>query len=226
MRKLIGVAVLLALSASSAPVAQPSARPKITTPKEEFGFNFGDDYFLANYKQIAGYWKKLDQESDRMRSSGHRQDRRGPHAAHGDRHVAGEPQEARALQGDLAPARARRGADRRRRRARWRRKARRSSGSTAACTPPRRSARSSSARWSTRWSAAPTTRRCAFLNDVHHPLRPRESGRQRPRRRLVHAQPGSEAAHRSTTCRGSTRSTSATTTTATSSRRRRRRRRT
>ena len=44
MRKLIGVAVLLALSASSAPVAQQSARPKITTPKEALGFNFGDDY--------------------------------------------------------------------------------------------------------------------------------------------------------------------------------------
>ena len=93
-------------------------------------------------------------------AAGDRQDGRRAPAAHGDRHVAGEPQEARALQGDLGAAGARRGADRRRRRARWRRRARPSSGSTAACTPPRRSARSSSARWSTRWSAAPTTRRC------------------------------------------------------------------
>src|SRR3954469_10068228 len=36
------------------------AQTHITTPKEEFGANFGDDYFLANYKQIAAYWRKLD----------------------------------------------------------------------------------------------------------------------------------------------------------------------
>ena len=53
--------------ASSAPVARSRRRaPKITTPKEAFGFNFGDDYLLANYKQIEAYWKKLDSESDRM----------------------------------------------------------------------------------------------------------------------------------------------------------------
>src|SRR5262245_55278450 len=42
------------------------AQTRITTPKEEFGYNFGDDYFLANYRQIAAYWQKLDRESDRM----------------------------------------------------------------------------------------------------------------------------------------------------------------
>ncbi len=42
------------------------AQTRITTPKEEFGYNFGDDYFLANYRQIAAYWHKLDRESDRM----------------------------------------------------------------------------------------------------------------------------------------------------------------
>ncbi|HKE06162.1 MAG TPA: M14 metallopeptidase family protein, partial [Blastocatellia bacterium] len=42
------------------------AQTHITTPKEEFGFNFGDDYFLASYRQIAAYWHKLDRESDRM----------------------------------------------------------------------------------------------------------------------------------------------------------------
>src|SRR5258705_6415937 len=66
MRKLALVAVLLALSASSAPMAQQAARAKITTPKEAFGFNFGDDYQLADYKQIEAYWKTLDKESDRM----------------------------------------------------------------------------------------------------------------------------------------------------------------
>ena len=42
------------------------AQGHITTPKEEFGNNFGDDYFLANYQQIAAYWRKLDAQSDRM----------------------------------------------------------------------------------------------------------------------------------------------------------------
>jgi Zinc carboxypeptidase len=66
MRKVIGVAVLLALTLSAAPGAQQPPRPKITTPKEALGFNFGDDYQLANYKQIEAYWKTLDRESDRM----------------------------------------------------------------------------------------------------------------------------------------------------------------
>ena len=39
---------------------------KVTTPREQFGFELGDDYHLANYKQIAEYWRKLDAESDRM----------------------------------------------------------------------------------------------------------------------------------------------------------------
>src|SRR5690242_18695318 len=42
------------------------AQNRITTPKEQFGHNFGDDYFLADYKQIADYWRKLDAQSDRM----------------------------------------------------------------------------------------------------------------------------------------------------------------
>jgi hypothetical protein len=73
MRRLIPVVILVALSIS-APLAQqarPAARaqtagPHITTPKEAFGFNLGDDYQLADYKQIEAYWKTLDRESDRM----------------------------------------------------------------------------------------------------------------------------------------------------------------
>jgi hypothetical protein len=42
------------------------AQTRITTPKAEFGFNFGDDYHLANYRQISAYWHKLDRESDRL----------------------------------------------------------------------------------------------------------------------------------------------------------------
>src|SRR5262245_15037747 len=54
--------ILLALL-SAAPMAQQS---RVTTPKQEFGFNFGDDYQLATYTQLAAYWQKLDRESDRM----------------------------------------------------------------------------------------------------------------------------------------------------------------
>jgi len=42
------------------------AQSRIITPKEEFGFNFGDDYQLANYKQISAYWQKLARQSDRI----------------------------------------------------------------------------------------------------------------------------------------------------------------
>jgi len=43
-----------------------SALAKVTSPKEQFGFNIGDDYQLVNYTQLLAYWKKLDAESDRM----------------------------------------------------------------------------------------------------------------------------------------------------------------
>ncbi|HXJ43957.1 MAG TPA: M14 metallopeptidase family protein, partial [Bryobacteraceae bacterium] len=43
------------------------AQKKITTPKAALGFNIGDDYQVANYSQLATYWKKLDAESDRMK---------------------------------------------------------------------------------------------------------------------------------------------------------------
>src|SRR5262249_10068746 len=39
----------------------------ITNPKQFFGFNLGDDYCLANYKQLTAYWKKLERESDRLK---------------------------------------------------------------------------------------------------------------------------------------------------------------
>ncbi len=43
------------------------AAPRITTPKEEFGFNLGDDYQLATYTQLGTYWAKLAKESPRMK---------------------------------------------------------------------------------------------------------------------------------------------------------------
>src|SRR6476646_4230503 len=44
----------------------PDLAPHVTTPKEALGFNFGDDYRLANYKQIEAYWKTLAKESHRL----------------------------------------------------------------------------------------------------------------------------------------------------------------
>src|SRR4249919_1860735 len=62
-RALLAISALAIASVGPSPAA---AQTHITTPKEEFGANFGDDYFLANYKQIAAYWRKLDRESDRI----------------------------------------------------------------------------------------------------------------------------------------------------------------
>jgi Zinc carboxypeptidase len=55
-------ASLLLLTTAAAAVAQT-----ITTPKQQFGFNIGDDYQLATYTQFIDYWQKLDKESDRMK---------------------------------------------------------------------------------------------------------------------------------------------------------------
>jgi hypothetical protein len=55
--------LLLVVVWAAVPAAQA---PRITAPKEEFGFNFGDDYQLTTYQQLATYWQKLDRESDRM----------------------------------------------------------------------------------------------------------------------------------------------------------------
>jgi len=38
----------------------------ITAPKEFFGHNIGDDYFLATYTRMKEYWDLLARESDRM----------------------------------------------------------------------------------------------------------------------------------------------------------------
>lgn len=43
------------------------AAPRVTSPKQQFGFNIGDDYCLINYQQLAAYWAKLAEESSRMK---------------------------------------------------------------------------------------------------------------------------------------------------------------
>ena len=64
LRRTAGIAATIALCCAA--LTNAVAQTHITTPKEEFGANFGDDYFLASYKQIAAYWHKLDRQSDRM----------------------------------------------------------------------------------------------------------------------------------------------------------------
>src|SRR3954463_4734154 len=54
------IALLVALGASS-------AAQGITSPKQQFGFNIGDDYQLATYDQFVEYWHTLDRQSDRKR---------------------------------------------------------------------------------------------------------------------------------------------------------------
>jgi hypothetical protein len=42
------------------------AQGTITSPKEQFGFNIGDDYQLVNYARLIDYWRRLAVESDRI----------------------------------------------------------------------------------------------------------------------------------------------------------------
>ncbi len=54
-------------SKQSHPASQGAAAPKITTPKEAFSFNVGDDYQMVTYTQAEAFWKKLATESDRVK---------------------------------------------------------------------------------------------------------------------------------------------------------------
>jgi len=45
------------------------AQNRITSPKEHFGHNIGDDYFLATYTQMTEYWKKLASGEGRLAGS-------------------------------------------------------------------------------------------------------------------------------------------------------------
>src|SRR3954462_15731276 len=61
-------AVLLPFAFAASTAATVSAQGHVTTPKEFFGHNIGDDYFLPNYDQFVAYWHKIDGESNRMQS--------------------------------------------------------------------------------------------------------------------------------------------------------------
>jgi hypothetical protein len=58
--RLLACAVILAGAAAA-------GAQTVTSPKQFFGFNIGDDYQLATYTQFVDYWQKLDKESDRMK---------------------------------------------------------------------------------------------------------------------------------------------------------------
>lgn len=65
---LLVVALLLVAAPALAQKPSPAAAgTAITTPKEFFGFNIGDDYQEVNYTQAVAYWKKLATETDRMK---------------------------------------------------------------------------------------------------------------------------------------------------------------
>src|SRR5919112_4191594 len=57
---ILAVALLLALCASS-------EAQGITSPRQQFGFNIGDDYQLATYEQFVDYWHTLDRQSERIK---------------------------------------------------------------------------------------------------------------------------------------------------------------
>ncbi len=61
--RILALAALLGASVATVPTLTQS---RVTSPKDQFGFNLGDDYQLATYRQLTEYWKKLDRESDRM----------------------------------------------------------------------------------------------------------------------------------------------------------------
>ena len=66
LRGLLVLGLLVGLVADEARTDSQSL-VRVTSPAQEFGARIGDDYFLATYRQLEQYWKKLDAESDRVR---------------------------------------------------------------------------------------------------------------------------------------------------------------
>ena len=57
---------LLAIAAAASARIESQSVSTITSPRQQFGADVGDDYFLATYSQFEAYWKQLDRESDRL----------------------------------------------------------------------------------------------------------------------------------------------------------------
>src|SRR5258706_11312581 len=65
-RTTVAITTMLVVLIAYIGVAQSRATATLTSPRQQFGHDIGDDYFLANYTQYAEYLLKLDKESDRM----------------------------------------------------------------------------------------------------------------------------------------------------------------
>lgn len=67
---LVGGALLRAETRAAnglpAPPQTTAAAASLTSPKQEWGHDVGDDYFLADYTQLETYWHKLEKESNRI----------------------------------------------------------------------------------------------------------------------------------------------------------------
>jgi len=62
-----GVLLRAQTRTTGAPAApQSTAAGHLTSPKEAWGHNVGDDYFLADYTQLGAYWHQLEKESNRI----------------------------------------------------------------------------------------------------------------------------------------------------------------
>src|SRR5471030_2728377 len=55
----------IALALIAVAFAPTRAAAQVTTPKEFFGHNIGDDYWLPNYTQFLAYWQKIAKQSPR-----------------------------------------------------------------------------------------------------------------------------------------------------------------
>ena len=65
MRSFARRALAAIVLASALPLAA-FAQGKLTTPKQFFGHEIGEDYWLPNYTQFSKYWETLARESNRM----------------------------------------------------------------------------------------------------------------------------------------------------------------
>ena len=65
LRRACRAVLVLAVCLSVAPPL--AAQGRLTSPREQLGWNVGDDYRLATYTQLTAYWQKLDSESDRLK---------------------------------------------------------------------------------------------------------------------------------------------------------------
>ena len=64
--RLLARRALIAIALAAALPLVAVAQGRLTTPKQFFGHDIGDDYWLPNYTQFVEYWETLAKESDRM----------------------------------------------------------------------------------------------------------------------------------------------------------------